>query len=62
MTYGRDFEPMAEISFDSCMILEFQAMSTSWPNVHCIVWMICIEMFSAWASYSDSQHSKLYNL
>ena len=35
MTYGRDFEPMAEIFCDSYMILEFYAMSTCWPNVHC---------------------------
>ena len=30
MAYGRDFEPMAEIFCDSCMILEFYAMSTCW--------------------------------
>ena len=35
MVYGRDFEPMAEILCDSYMILEFYAMSTCWPYVHC---------------------------
>ena len=34
MAYGRDFEPMAEIFFNSYVILEFYAMSTCWPNVH----------------------------
>ena len=35
MTYGRDFEPMAENFCDSYMIFKFYAMSTCWPNVHC---------------------------
>ena len=43
ITYGRNFQPMAEISFDSYMILEFQAMSTCWPNVHCFVLPITLK-------------------
>ena len=33
MTYGRDFEPMAEIFYFSYMNLEYYAMFTCWPNV-----------------------------
>ena len=45
MAYGRDFEPMVEIYCDSYMNLEFYAMSTCLPNVHCTLGKIILSQY-----------------